>query len=68
MPRRPDLDRPTRGVISPELEISGVKTRLMAEQLTVVDPETRLGGFAGRLSRSELDALDDALEVVLGLD
>jgi mRNA interferase MazF len=52
----------------PEVEINGVKTRVMAEQLTVVDPGTRLGEFAGRLSRSELDALEEALKVVLGLD
>jgi mRNA interferase MazF len=52
----------------PEIVINGVKTRVMAEQLTVVDPETRFGEFAGRLSRSELEVLDEALQVVLGLD
>lgn len=52
----------------PEIEIEGVKTRVMVEQLTVVDPETRLGDFAGRLGAAELGHLDAALLAVLGLD
>jgi len=32
----------------PEIDIDGTKTRVMVEQLTVVDPETRLGTFTGR--------------------
>lgn len=36
----------------PEIEIDGTKTRVMVEQLTVVDPQTRLGTFAGRLDSS----------------
>ena len=32
----------------PEIEINDTKTRVMVEQLTVIDPETRLGEFAGR--------------------
>lgn len=45
----------------PEVEINGTKTRVLVEQLTVVDPETRLGEFAGRLDNSEMCALDLAL-------
>ncbi len=52
----------------PEIEIEGVKTRVMVEQLTVVDPETRLGDFVGRLDAAELRQLDTALLAVLGLD
>lgn len=52
----------------PEIEINGIKTRVMAEQLTVIDPQARLGEFAGRLDSSELQALDAALQVVLALD
>jgi mRNA interferase MazF len=52
----------------PQVEIDGVKTRVMVEQLTVVDPEARLGDFVGRLSVSELRAVDAALLTVLGLD
>lgn len=52
----------------PEIEIDGVKTRVIVEQLTVVDPKTRLGDFGGRLNSSELHDVDAALLVVLGLD
>ena len=52
----------------PEIEIDGVRTRVMVEQLTVVDPETRLGQFAGRLDAAELRAVNAALITVLGLD
>jgi mRNA interferase MazF len=52
----------------PEIEIDGVRTRVMVEQLTVVDPETRLGQFAGRLNAAELRAVNAALVTVLGLD
>ena len=52
----------------PEIEIDGVRTRVMVEQLTVVDPETRLGEFAGRLGAAELQAVNAALMTVLGLD
>ena len=52
----------------PEIEIDGVRTRVMVEQLTVVDPETRLGEFAGRLGAAELQAVNAALMTVLSLD
>lgn len=52
----------------PEIEIDGVATRVLVEQLTVIDPELRLAGFVGRLSTAELAALDDALRAVLALD
>ena len=50
----------------PAIAIDGVPTRVLVEQTTVVDPQ-RLGRSAGRLSRAETAALDDALLVVLGL-
>lgn len=52
----------------PEIEIDGVKTRVMVEQLSVVDPQVRLGEFAGRLHASELRDVDTALLALLGLD
>lgn len=52
----------------PEIEIDNVVTRVMVEQLTVIDPELRLGEFAGRLSSLELGQLDRALRTVLSLD
>lgn len=52
----------------PEIEINGTKTRVMVEQLTVIDPQVRLGDFAGRLGSTEMRAVDGALQVVLALD
>ena len=52
----------------PEIHIDGVKNRVMVEQLTVIDPESRLGQFAGRLDTAEMRAVDAALLTVLGLD
>lgn len=52
----------------PEIEIDGDLTRVLVEQLMVIDPEARLGDFTGRLSHSELTAVDDALRAVLALD
>ena len=52
----------------PEIEISGTKTRVIVEQLTVIDPEHRLGEFVGRLDTVEMQAVDAALRDVLALD
>lgn len=52
----------------PEIEINGEKTRVLVEQLTVIDPQTRLGQFAGRLDSSETRAVEAALRAVLALD
>lgn len=52
----------------PEIHIDGQRTRVIVEQLAAVDPEARLGRFAGRLKAAELQAVDEALLAVLGLD
>ncbi len=52
----------------PEIEIDGVRTRVLVEQLTVIDPQTRLGDFAGRLDGAEMRTVDAALRTVLDLD
>ncbi|WP_372516274.1 type II toxin-antitoxin system PemK/MazF family toxin [Mycobacterium shinjukuense] len=52
----------------PEIEINGVKTRVIVEQLTVVDPTRRLGEFVGRLNSVEMQSVDAALRAVLALD
>lgn len=51
----------------PEVEIDGVRTRVLVEQVTAVDPEVRLGERVGRLAPHEMADVDDALAVVLGL-
>ena len=48
----------------PALTIGDTETRVLVEQVTVVDPE-RLGASAGRLSASELQRLDEALALIL---
>jgi mRNA interferase MazF len=50
----------------PIITIGGIATRVLVEQTTVVDPE-RLGRSAGRLDGDELQGVDDALALVLGL-
>jgi mRNA interferase MazF len=50
----------------PEVDIKGRRTRVLVEQLAAVDP-LRLGAPVGSLSRSDLDDVELALRVVLGL-
>ena len=50
----------------PEVEIGGTPTRVLVEQLGAVD-RTRLGNSQGVLARLELEDIDRALAVVLGL-
>jgi mRNA interferase MazF len=50
----------------PEIEIAGARTRVLVEQLRAVDLD-RLGKQAGRLAPDEQRAVDEALELVLGL-
>ena len=55
-----------RGAFGRPSTLDGIETKVFVEQTTVVDPE-RLGRSAGRLSAAELRAVDEALELVLGL-
>jgi mRNA interferase MazF len=50
----------------PVISVNGEDTRVLVEQITVVDPR-RLGRSAGRLEVSELLAVDEALALILGL-
>jgi mRNA interferase MazF len=50
----------------PTIALADATTRVLVEQTTVVDPE-RLGRSAGRLDADELQRVDDALALVLGL-
>jgi len=54
--------------VRPAIEVNDTKTHVMVEQITVIDPQTRLGEFAGRLSSSEMQAVDHALQGVLALE
>jgi mRNA interferase MazF len=50
----------------PAIEVLGTQTRVLVEQTTVVDPQ-RLGGSAGRLDAAEMQAVDEALRLILAL-
>ena len=50
----------------PEVEIGGERTRVLVEQLGAIDP-SRLGESRGLLARDELNDVDRALTIVLGL-
>ncbi len=50
----------------PTIDLAGTPTRVLVEQTTVVDPQ-RLGHSAGRLEVAEVNAVDDALALLLSL-
>jgi mRNA interferase MazF len=50
----------------PAITLEGQETRVLVEQTTLVDPQW-LGASAGHLDATELDAVDEALTLVLGL-
>ena len=50
----------------PEVEIEGARTRVLVEQIGAIDP-SRLGESHGLLARDELNEVDRALAIVLGL-
>src|SRR5688500_13668474 len=50
----------------PEVVVAGRTTRVVVEQVRAVD-QNRLGESQGLLNRSEMDAVDRALGIVLGL-
>ena len=50
----------------PEIDLDGQKTRVLVEQIGVVDA-SRLGDLAGHLTPEELWGVDEALLTVLGL-
>ena len=52
----------------PEVSVEGSPTRVLVEQISAVDPQSRLGERVGRLSSAEIQAVDRALLLVLGLD
>ena len=50
----------------PTIDLLGGETRVLVEQTTVVDPQ-RLGRSSGRIDGAEIQAVDDALRLLLGL-
>ena len=62
----PTSTRAQAASFRPTITIGDKATRVLVEQTTVVDPQ-RLGRSAGRLDADELQGIDDALALVLGL-
>ncbi len=54
-------------IYRPTITIGDEPTQVLIEQTAAVAPE-RLGDFAGRVSRAELDDIDRALRLALELD
>lgn len=62
----PTSTRARAASFRPEVTVGGRQTRVLVEQLGAVD-QARLGKRRGRLAWSELEQVDEALTVVLGL-
>jgi len=54
------------GSFRPEIVVGGKRTRVLVEQVGVVD-RGRLGRSAGSLAHEEMEEVDGALRLVLGL-
>ena len=53
-------------IFRPDVTIHGRKTKLLTDQVSTVD-RSRVGRSVGRLSRVELQELDESLQRILGL-
>ena len=51
----------------PEIDVAGVPTRVLVEQVGAVDAQ-RLGDLVGHVTTEEMWGIDEALATVLGLD
>lgn len=56
----------TAATFRPMIDISGTATRVLIDQLRVLDAQAVKGGL-GRLAPEELEAVDEALALMLGL-
>lgn len=62
----PTSTRAAAATFRPEADIAGERTRVLVEQLRAIDLD-RLGKKTGTLDAAERHAVDEALELVLGL-
>lgn len=53
-------------IFRPEIEMDGVPTRVLIDQMRAVDA-SRLGDFAGRLDAAETAEVDRAVRLMLGI-
>lgn len=62
----PTSSRALAASFRPEIEVEGLRTRVLVEQIGAVDP-SRLGESHGLLPREDIHEIDRALAIVLGL-
>ena len=53
-------------IFRPEIEMDGVRTRVLVDQMRAVDA-SRLGDYAGRLDAAETGEVDRAIRMILGV-
>jgi mRNA interferase MazF len=53
-------------IFRPEIEMEGVRTRVLIDQMRAVDA-SRLGELAGRLDAAETGEVDRAMRLMLGI-
>ena len=53
-------------IFRPEIEMEGVRTRVLIDQMRAVDA-SRLGELAGRLDAAETGEVDRAIRLMLGI-
>jgi mRNA interferase MazF len=62
----PTSTRAQPAIFRPEIEMDGVRTRVLTDQMRAVDA-SRLGEFAGRLDAAETGEIDRAVRLLLGV-
>lgn len=55
------------GPIRPQVEFGDEKSVVLVDQMQAVDPAKRLGRMVGRLSMADMQAIDGAIKLVLGV-
>jgi mRNA interferase MazF len=64
--RRPTSTSAQPAIFRPEIEMEGVRTRVLIDQMRAVDA-SRLGELAGRLDAAETGEVDRAMRLMLGI-
>ena len=63
----PTSTRAAPAVFRPQIDLDGMTTRVLVDQMAAVDGTLRLGDMVGRLSGGEMAEVDLALRLLLGL-
>lgn len=63
----PTSNRAGPAVFRPDIDLLGTSTRVLVDQMASVDGAVRLGDMVGRLSAQEMDEVNFAVRLILGL-